>query len=274
MGQAFVIVPLFGTHGHRSHSRPKCRSWSCSAGRMWSEWDDHYFEQVRQWESDSSEAKSGSRGRVNPGASEHRGRPDQSTPGGNRYHASNSGGPWGFSVVRGGADDWKGGCFEWKGWQLSGASGRDGKGRSPDRSSLNNVDVIGDHYRVLGVPRFASEEQVRRGYRLMAKRWHPDTFADESKNVHSRAGRMTAAEANMRFIRVQEAMEVLGDPKKRWIYDREFGDWPDNDQTDRSYGPPAADTNQGNTADTRNTPSLGETALDNFNIYDWQTGLH
>jgi hypothetical protein len=269
-GQAFVGVSPVGAIGHRSQLRAKGRPWPCSSGRMWSRRKDDYFEQVRQWEYDGSETKSQTTGRVNPAAAAHRGRPTQSTLGGNRYHASASGGPWGFNLARGRADDWKGGCFEWNGWQPSAACGRERKGNCQDRENTNDVDSVGDHYRVLGVPRFASEEEVRRGYRLMAKRWHPDTFADEPENLHSLADRRAAADANMHFIRIQEAMEVLGNPKKRWLYDRELGDWSDDEPTDRSNGRPAASTDGDNTGDTRNTPQLGKTNFEDFFIYDWQ----
>eukprot|EP00282_Hemiselmis_andersenii_P036628 CAMPEP_0169434252 /NCGR_PEP_ID=MMETSP1042-20121227/4433_1 /TAXON_ID=464988 /ORGANISM="Hemiselmis andersenii, Strain CCMP1180" /LENGTH=67 /DNA_ID=CAMNT_0009544821 /DNA_START=167 /DNA_END=367 /DNA_ORIENTATION=- len=60
-----------------------------------------------------------------------------------------------------------------------------------------------DYYEVLGVPRGASEADIKRAYKKLALRWHPD------KNPDDRDG----AEAN--FKRVSEAYDVLTDPTKK-----------------------------------------------------------
>lgn len=67
-----------------------------------------------------------------------------------------------------------------------------------------------DHYEVLGVPRSATADEIKRAYRKLAKEFHPDRNPGDS-----------AAEA--RFKEVQQAYGVLGDAKKREDYDR-FGD--------------------------------------------------
>jgi len=69
-----------------------------------------------------------------------------------------------------------------------------------------------DYYEVLGVPRTASDDDVRRAYRKLALKWHPDR--------HKAAGK---AEAEARFKRISEAYEVLSDAGKRRKYDR-FGE--------------------------------------------------
>ena len=63
-----------------------------------------------------------------------------------------------------------------------------------------------DYYEVLGVPRDASEEDIRRAYRKLARQYHPD--------VNKEAG------AEDRFKEVSEAYEVLRDTEKRERYDR------------------------------------------------------
>ncbi|MFN2114380.1 MAG: molecular chaperone DnaJ [Anaerolineae bacterium] len=66
-----------------------------------------------------------------------------------------------------------------------------------------------DYYEVLGIPRTASSDEVRRAYRRLAKDHHPDVNTGDP-----------AAEA--RFKSINEAYEVLRDPSKRSAYDR-FG---------------------------------------------------
>lgn len=70
-----------------------------------------------------------------------------------------------------------------------------------------SLDAIWDnYYTLLGVPRDATAEEIRRAYRLSARRFHPD--------------RNPSPEATEQFIRIQEAYETLRDPKRRARYDR------------------------------------------------------
>lgn len=67
-----------------------------------------------------------------------------------------------------------------------------------------------DHYEVLGVSRNAAPEEIRKAYRSLARRFHPDANPDDPQ-------------ASERFKEVSRAYEVLSDPQKRERYDM-FGD--------------------------------------------------
>ena len=65
-----------------------------------------------------------------------------------------------------------------------------------------------DFYKILGVERDASENELKKAYRKLAMKWHPDKNPDKQE------------QAEKKFKEVSEAYEVLTDPKKKEIYDR------------------------------------------------------
>ncbi|MFP4481796.1 MAG: molecular chaperone DnaJ [Thermovirgaceae bacterium] len=74
---------------------------------------------------------------------------------------------------------------------------------------MNGPDNKKDLYKVLGVPRDASQEDIKRAYRKLVRKYHPDANPGDK-------------EAEQRFKSINEAYEVLGDPQKRQQYDQ-FG---------------------------------------------------
>jgi len=68
-----------------------------------------------------------------------------------------------------------------------------------------------DFYKILGVPRDASDAEVKKGYRKLALKWHPDR--------HSSSTEEEKAEAEKVFRDINLAYEVLSDPQKKAKYD-------------------------------------------------------
>lgn len=68
------------------------------------------------------------------------------------------------------------------------------------------MPTTNDYYSVLGVPRNANDEQLKKAYRKLAMEYHPDLNGDP--------------DAHDRFKEINEAYEVLSDPHKRAYYDR------------------------------------------------------
>jgi DnaJ-class molecular chaperone len=64
-----------------------------------------------------------------------------------------------------------------------------------------------DYYATLGIARGASADEIRKAYRQLARKYHPDLNPDDPK-------------AKEKFQQVQTAFDVLNDPKKREMYDR------------------------------------------------------
>jgi curved DNA-binding protein len=68
-----------------------------------------------------------------------------------------------------------------------------------------------DYYRIMGVKRDATQDEIRRAYRRLARKYHPDVSKEP--------------DAEARFKEVGEAYEVLKDPEKRAAYDQLGADW-------------------------------------------------
>jgi curved DNA-binding protein len=73
------------------------------------------------------------------------------------------------------------------------------------------MDFI-DYYKILGVNKNATQDEIRAAYRKLARKHHPDLNPDDK-------------EANKRFQQINEANEVLSDPEKRKKYDQYGKDW-------------------------------------------------
>src|SRR5215217_9535658 len=68
------------------------------------------------------------------------------------------------------------------------------------------MQVSKDLYKLLGLSRNASEEEIRKAHRKLVRKYHPDTNPED-------------LQAEERFKEIQQAYEVLSDEKKRREYD-------------------------------------------------------
>src|SRR5688500_10103796 len=69
-----------------------------------------------------------------------------------------------------------------------------------------------DYYEILGVARTATDEDIKKAFRKLARKYHPDVAKDKKT-------------AEVKFKEINEAYEVLGDPEKRKKYDKLGAGW-------------------------------------------------
>ena len=74
-----------------------------------------------------------------------------------------------------------------------------------------------DYYKILGIEKTASDEDIKKAYRKLARQLHPDLNPNDK-------------DAHHKFQQVNEANEVLSDPEKRKKYDQYGKDWQHADQ--------------------------------------------
>jgi len=86
------------------------------------------------------------------------------------------------------------------------------------------MDYI-DYYKILGITKTATTDEIKKAYRKLARKFHPDVNPNDK-------------EAHKKFQEINEANEVLSDPEKRKKYDKYGKDWQHGEaqeQARRSY---------------------------------------
>src|SRR5215831_17633711 len=78
-----------------------------------------------------------------------------------------------------------------------------------------------DYYKVLGVDKSSSDDDIKKAYRKLARKHHPDLNPNDK-------------EAHKKFQQINEANEVLSDPEKRKKYDQYGKDWKQAEQFEQA----------------------------------------
>jgi curved DNA-binding protein len=78
-----------------------------------------------------------------------------------------------------------------------------------------------DYYKILGISKTASDEDIKKAYRKLARKLHPDLNPNDK-------------EANKKFQQINEANEVLSDPEKRKKYDQYGENWENAEQFEQA----------------------------------------
>ncbi len=96
-----------------------------------------------------------------------------------------------------------------------------------------------DWYQVLGVPRQATEEMIKKAYRRLAKTYHPDTHQGNQ-------------EYENKFRQISEAYSILSDKEKRKKYDKKLQDSEFVEEKERTKENRRGETPKAETIDFRN----------------------
>jgi len=78
-----------------------------------------------------------------------------------------------------------------------------------------------DYYKILGISKSATEEDIKKAYRKLARKLHPDLNPNDK-------------DAHKKFQQINEANEVLSDPEKRKKYDQYGEDWKNAEQYEKA----------------------------------------
>src|SRR5210317_1112676 len=93
-----------------------------------------------------------------------------------------------------------------------------------------------DYYNILGINKNASENDIKKAYRKLARKYHPDLNPNDK-------------EAERKFKEINEANEVLSNPENRKKYDKYGKDWKHAEEFEKAQQEQRAYSKQKSTAD-------------------------
>lgn len=106
-----------------------------------------------------------------------------------------------------------------------------------------------DYYKIMGVPKTATQDEIKRSYRKLARKFHPDVSKE--------------ADAEARFKELGEAYEVLKDKEKRAAYDNLGSDW----KAGQEFRPPPG-WNRGQAGGFRQSTGPGASQTDFSDFFE------
>ncbi|AYN67997.1 J domain-containing protein [Euzebyella marina] len=107
-----------------------------------------------------------------------------------------------------------------------------------------------DYYKILGIDTKASDAEIKKAYRKLARKYHPDLNPDNK-------------EAQQKFQQINEANEVLSDPEKRKKYDKYGKDWQHADAFEEANKRNASQSGFGGSSQ-RNTGGYSDSDFSDF----------
>lgn len=114
-----------------------------------------------------------------------------------------------------------------------------------------------DYYKLLGLDKNASAQEIKKAYRKLARKHHPDLNPNDQ-------------EAQNKFQQINEAHEVLSDPEKKKKYDKYGKDWKHADEFEKAGYDPRQQQYQGRTAGQQGfggQQSYGEYSEEDFSEF-------
>ena len=105
-----------------------------------------------------------------------------------------------------------------------------------------------DYYKILGIEKNATQEEIKKAYRKLARKYHPDLNPNDK-------------DAKKNFQQINEANEVLSDPEKRKKFDQYGADWKHAEEFERGQ------QSQQSSSESRGTSFSGEQSQGDFSDF-------
>ena len=108
-----------------------------------------------------------------------------------------------------------------------------------------------DYYKILEIDKNASTEAIKKAYRKLARKWHPDVNPND-------------ANAKIKFQQINEANEVLSNPEKRKKYDKYGKDWEHGEEYEKYQQQQRQQQHYSNESGHRTTADFGGEDFSDF----------